>query len=137
MYTYTFNNSFSVIYLLVLFYQVPQDAADLKKNIYYCRGCRNYLPSTDFTLTVNSRVMGLCFHCKELDGEARQREDFSHYKFILKRLCKDEAEYNPDSKIPYLLQVYWINHILEPPLSLLSLHITTGIQEEKYYVCVH
>ncbi|XP_062858578.1 IQ and ubiquitin-like domain-containing protein isoform X2 [Trichomycterus rosablanca] len=86
------------------FLQVPQDAADLKKNIYYCRGCRNYLPSTDFALTVNSRVVGLCCRCKELDGEARQREDFSHYKTILKRLCKDEAEYNPDTKIPYLLQ---------------------------------
>ncbi|XP_062858594.1 IQ and ubiquitin-like domain-containing protein isoform X4 [Trichomycterus rosablanca] len=84
--------------------KVPQDAADLKKNIYYCRGCRNYLPSTDFALTVNSRVVGLCCRCKELDGEARQREDFSHYKTILKRLCKDEAEYNPDTKIPYLLQ---------------------------------
>lgn len=84
--------------------QVPQDSGHLK-NVRFCRGCSKFLPSSEFSLTVNSRMLRLCRHCKALDNEARQRKDFFYYKTILKRLCKDESEVNPDAKIPYLLQV--------------------------------
>ena len=35
--------------------KVPQDPAKLKSNTYYCRSCCQYLPSTDFELSTNSR----------------------------------------------------------------------------------
>lgn len=84
---------------------MAQDPEQLRKNVIFCRGCTKFLPSSEFSLAVNTRVVRLCRHCKELDNEAQQREDFSCYKNILKHLCKDESELNPDAKIPYLLQV--------------------------------
>ncbi|XP_072529817.1 IQ motif and ubiquitin-like domain-containing protein [Salminus brasiliensis] len=81
------------------FLRVPQDPAQLKKNIYFCRSCGNYLLAP-----ASIRVMGLCLQCSELDNEARCRKDFSHYKTILKRLHESEAESSPDAKITYLLQ---------------------------------
>lgn len=95
--------------------QIPQDPAKLRKNIYFCRGCNSYLRSTDFPLTANARVVGQCRRCSELDNVARHREDFSHYKNILRRLRKAEAERNPDAKIPYLLQVRSGAHISPIP----------------------
>ncbi|KAI5627059.1 IQ and ubiquitin-like domain-containing protein isoform X1 [Silurus asotus] len=83
---------------------VPQDPEQLKKKNHMCRGCSKFLPRSEFPLTLTSRMMGLCRHCKQLDNEARHREDFTHYRNILKRLRKDESELNPDAKIPYLLQ---------------------------------
>lgn len=56
-------------------------------------------------MTVKTHTVGLCRHCKELDNEARHREDFANYKSILHHLRTDESKVNPDAKIPYLLQV--------------------------------
>ncbi|KAF5907521.1 IQ and ubiquitin-like domain-containing protein isoform X1, partial [Clarias magur] len=92
--------------------RVPQQSEHLK-NVRFCRGCSKFLPSSEFSLTVNSRMLRLCRHCKELDNEARQRKDFSYYKTILKRLCKDESEINPDAKIPYLLQEQDIRYLVD------------------------
>ena len=36
-------------------FQVPQDVSKLRSNVYYCRSCCQYLPSTDFELSTNSR----------------------------------------------------------------------------------
>ncbi|MCJ8735972.1 hypothetical protein PDJAM_G00253630 [Pangasius djambal] len=93
--------------------RVPQDPEQLKKNVNFCRGCSNFLPCSEFSLTVNARMVGLCRHCKELDNEARHREDFSCYKTILKRLRKDESEVNPDAKIPYLLQEQDVRYLVD------------------------
>lgn len=90
---------------------MPQDPADLKKNIYLCRGCNEYQLSTDFALKTNSSAVGLCRRCMELDNEARQREDLSLYKNILRCLRDTEAECSPDAKITYLLQVKFM-HVL-------------------------
>ncbi|XP_053340517.1 IQ and ubiquitin-like domain-containing protein [Clarias gariepinus] len=92
--------------------RVPQDSGHLK-NVRFCRGCSKFLPSSEFSLTVNSRMLRLCRHCKALDNEARQRKDFFYYKTILKRLCKDESEVNPDAKIPYLLQEQDIRYLVD------------------------
>ena len=35
--------------------KVPKDPATLCTNVYYCRSCGQYLPSTDFELSANSR----------------------------------------------------------------------------------
>jgi hypothetical protein len=37
--------------------KVPQDPMILRTNIYYCRSCCQYLPSTDFELSTNSRYL--------------------------------------------------------------------------------
>lgn len=36
--------------------KVPQDPSTLCTNVYYCRSCAQYLPSTDFELSANSRL---------------------------------------------------------------------------------
>ncbi|XP_062404102.1 IQ and ubiquitin-like domain-containing protein isoform X2 [Sardina pilchardus] len=93
--------------------RIPQDPAELRKDIYYCRGCNAYLRSTHFALTANARAVGHCRRCSELDNEARHREDFSHYKSILRRVRKAEAECNPDAKIPYLLQEQDLRYLVD------------------------
>ncbi|MBN3315065.1 IQUB protein, partial [Atractosteus spatula] len=93
--------------------KVPQDPAQLRKNIYFCPGCRSYLPSTDFSLTLNSRSVGRCRKCSKLDNEARRREDLSKYKNILKHLRKSEAEYNEDAKIAFLLQEKDLQYLVD------------------------
>ncbi|KAF4081393.1 hypothetical protein AMELA_G00160860 [Ameiurus melas] len=90
-----------------------QDPEQLRKNVHFCRGCSNFLPCSEFSLTVNARTVGLCRHCKVLDNEARHREDFSYYKTILKRLRTDESEVNPDAKIPYLLQQQDLRYLVD------------------------
>ncbi|CAB1323482.1 unnamed protein product [Coregonus sp. 'balchen'] len=92
---------------------VPQDPAQLRKNIYFCRGCSRYLLSTDFALTANARLVGKCRSCSELDNEARRREDFSHYKTILRRLRKTEAQRNKEAKITYLLQEQDLRYLVD------------------------
>ncbi|XP_051740550.1 IQ and ubiquitin-like domain-containing protein isoform X2 [Ctenopharyngodon idella] len=93
--------------------RVPQDPADLKKNIYLCRGCNEYQLSTDFALKTNSSAVGLCRRCMELDNEARQREDLSLYKNILRCLRDTEAECSPDAKITYLLQEQDLRYLVD------------------------
>ncbi|XP_076863418.1 solute carrier family 13 member 1 isoform X2 [Brachyhypopomus gauderio] len=93
--------------------KVPQDPSQLRKNVYICRSCSSYLLSTDFALPANARVVGLCRRCSELDNEARLRDDFSHYETILRRLCKTELEYSPDSKLTYLLQKQDLRYLVD------------------------
>lgn len=93
--------------------RVPQDPADLKKNIYLCRGCNEYQSCTDFALNTNASAVGLCHRCMELDNEARQREDFSLYKNILRCLRDTEAECSPDAKITYLLQEQDLRYLVD------------------------
>ncbi|XP_027029299.2 IQ and ubiquitin-like domain-containing protein isoform X1 [Tachysurus fulvidraco] len=93
--------------------RVAQDPEQLRKNVIFCRGCTKFLPSSEFSLAVNTRVVRLCRRCKELDNEAQQREDFFCYKNILKHLCKDESELNPDAKIPYLIQEQDLRYLVD------------------------
>ncbi|KAL1247637.1 hypothetical protein QQF64_023013 [Cirrhinus molitorella] len=95
------------------FLQVPQDPADLKKNIYLCRGCNEYQSSTDFALKTNASAVGLCRRCMDLDNEARRREDFSLYKNILRCLRESEAECSPEAKITYLLQEQDLRYLVD------------------------
>ncbi|XP_073687747.1 IQ motif and ubiquitin-like domain-containing protein [Garra rufa] len=95
------------------FLQVPQDPADLKKNIYLCRGCNEYQSSTDFSLKTNATAVGFCRRCLDLDNEARRREDFSLYKNILRCLRESEAECSPEAKITYLLQEQDLRYLVD------------------------
>jgi len=93
--------------------RVPEDPSSLRKNIYYCRGCGNYLPSTDFELTTNARSIGRCRKCKNLDSEGRLREDFSRYRSLLHSIRSTEEAYNDESKIIFLLTEADLRYLAE------------------------
>ncbi|XP_068132480.1 IQ motif and ubiquitin-like domain-containing protein isoform X2 [Hyperolius riggenbachi] len=93
--------------------KVPQDSSVLRKNIYFCPSCKSYLPSTEFSLSANARSIGRCRKCSKLDNEARQREEFSKYRLLLKQLKKSELEYGDDSKIAFLLQQEDLQYLVE------------------------
>ncbi|XP_040267691.1 IQ and ubiquitin-like domain-containing protein [Bufo bufo] len=93
--------------------RVPQDSAVFRKNIYFCPSCKSYLPSTEFSLSANARTIGRCRKCSKLDNEARQREEFTKYKMLLKQLKKSEADYGDDTKIAFLLQQEDLQYLVE------------------------
>ena len=119
-----------IISLLFFFsYQVPQDPSVLRTNVYYCRSCCQYLPSTDFELSTKSRYIGHCLYfllspsilpfllslhspysvighcrqCKELDNKACAKEDYTLYHAMLKTIRKTEENYQV---IPTLSLLY-------------------------------
>uniref|UniRef100_A0A8C5MXZ3 IQ motif and ubiquitin domain containing n=1 Tax=Leptobrachium leishanense TaxID=445787 RepID=A0A8C5MXZ3_9ANUR len=93
--------------------KVPQDSSVLRKNIYFCPSCKNYLPSTEFALSATARTVGRCRQCSKLDNEARQREDFAKYSVLLKQLRKAEAEYGDEARIAFLLQQQDLQYLIE------------------------
>ncbi|KAK3103197.1 hypothetical protein FSP39_017279 [Pinctada imbricata] len=84
--------------------KVPQDPSELRNNIYFCPSCNQYLPSTQFGLSSNSRNVGKCRKCTKIDNDARTRQDYSTYTHMLKQLRKAEERYADNSKIAFLLQ---------------------------------
>ncbi|XP_034623939.1 IQ and ubiquitin-like domain-containing protein isoform X2 [Trachemys scripta elegans] len=93
--------------------KVPPDPLKLYQNIYFCRGCKSYLPSTEFSVPANSRTVGRCRRCCKLDNEARRREAFLKYKLMLKNLRKSEADYQDDAKIVYVVQQKDLQYMVE------------------------
>ncbi|OCT89049.1 IQ and ubiquitin-like domain-containing protein [Xenopus laevis] len=93
--------------------KVPEDPSALRKNIYFCPSCKNYLPSTEFSLSSIARTVGRCRKCSKLDNEARDREEFSKYKTLLKQLKQSEAEYGDGSRIAFLLQQQDLKYLVE------------------------
>ncbi|XP_069101065.1 IQ motif and ubiquitin-like domain-containing protein [Argopecten irradians] len=93
--------------------KVPQDPSSLRKNIYFCPSCNQYLPSTDFALSSNSRTVGKCRKCAKIDNDARTRQDISTYQYMLKVLRKTEEMYGDDSKIAFLLQEQDLRYLVE------------------------
>ncbi|XP_002734642.2 IQ motif and ubiquitin-like domain-containing protein [Saccoglossus kowalevskii] len=93
--------------------KVPQDPATLRKNIYFCSSCNQYLPSTDFSLSSNARVVGKCRQCTKLDNDGRTRQDYSHYRYLLKNVRKSEENFGDDSRIAFLLQEVDLRYLVE------------------------
>ncbi|XP_053320863.1 IQ and ubiquitin-like domain-containing protein [Spea bombifrons] len=93
--------------------KVPQDFTVLRKNIYFCPSCKNYLPSTEFSLSASARTVGRCRKCSKLDNEARKREEFSKYNNLLKQLKKAEADYGDEARIAFLLQQQDLQYLVE------------------------
>nr|XP_009685640.1 PREDICTED: IQ and ubiquitin-like domain-containing protein isoform X1 [Struthio camelus australis] len=93
--------------------KVPPDPLKLYKNVNFCRSCKNYLPSTEFSIPANSRTIGRCRLCCKIDNEARQREACLKYKLILKNLRESEADYQDDAKIVYLVQQQDLQYLIE------------------------
>ncbi|XP_062457638.1 IQ and ubiquitin-like domain-containing protein isoform X2 [Rhea pennata] len=93
--------------------KVPPDPLKFYKNVNFCRSCKNYLPSTEFSVPANSRTIGRCRLCCKIDNEARQREAFLKYRLILKNLRESEADYQDDAKIVYLVQQRDLQYMVE------------------------
>nr|XP_029133386.1 IQ and ubiquitin-like domain-containing protein [Labrus bergylta] len=93
--------------------KVPQNPSKLKDNMFLCGGCNRYLQSVNFRPTANARRSGRCQDCIGLENIAGPRSDVSCYKNILRRLRGDEKQINPESKIPYLLQVEDVRYLVE------------------------
>ncbi|XP_033102972.1 IQ and ubiquitin-like domain-containing protein isoform X1 [Anneissia japonica] len=93
--------------------KVPQDPSTLRKNIYFCPSCNSYLPSTEFLLSSNSKVVGKCRCCTKIDNDGRLRQDFSHYHYMLKSLRKAEEAIGDGSRIPFLLQETDLRYLVE------------------------
>ncbi|NXD22248.1 IQUB protein, partial [Spelaeornis formosus] len=93
--------------------KAPQDPLKLYKNVYFCHSCENYLASTEFPIPANSRTIGRCRSCYQLDNEARQREAYLKYRLILENLRKSEVDYQDDSKIVFLVQLPDLHYLVE------------------------
>nr|XP_056703166.1 IQ and ubiquitin-like domain-containing protein [Euleptes europaea] len=93
--------------------KVPPDPMKLYHNIYFCLGCKCYLPSTDFALAASSRTVGRCRRCCKLDNEARQREAFLKYKLMLRNLRQSEMNYKDNAKIAFLIQQQDLQYMVE------------------------
>ncbi|XP_072050656.1 IQ motif and ubiquitin-like domain-containing protein [Amphiura filiformis] len=93
--------------------KVPQDPSSLRKNIHYCQSCNSYLPSTEFQLSSNSKLVGRCRRCTKLDNDARTRQDFSHFRFMLRSLRKSEENMQDGSRIAFLLQEDDLRYLVE------------------------
>lgn len=93
--------------------KVPQDPSVLRKNIYFCPSCNSYLPSTEFALSSNSRNVGKCRRCTKIDNDARIRQDYSHYRYLLKQLRKAEEQFGDGSKIAFLLQEHDLRYLVD------------------------
>ncbi|KAL6106221.1 iqub [Pungitius sinensis] len=93
--------------------KVPQNASQLKNDMFLCVACRRYLLSSDFSPTAGTGPSGRCRDCTDLDNVARCREDFSRYENILRRLRADEQRLNEEAKIPFLLQVEDLRYLVE------------------------
>ena len=86
-------------------FQVPQDPNSLRKNVYFCSGCNQYLLSTEFPLSSNTQSVSRCRECTKIENDSRVRQDFSHYRYMLQALRQAEENYADNSKIAFLLQV--------------------------------
>ncbi|KAJ6654104.1 hypothetical protein lerEdw1_007468 [Lerista edwardsae] len=93
--------------------KVPPDPIRLYHNIYFCLGCKRYLPSTDFAISASSHTVGRCRLCCKLDNEARQREAFFKYKRMLRNLRQSEVNYMDGAKIAFVLQLQDLQYMIE------------------------
>ncbi|XP_034306877.2 IQ motif and ubiquitin-like domain-containing protein isoform X1 [Magallana gigas] len=93
--------------------KVPQDPSALRKNIYFCPSCNQYLPSTEFALSSNSRTVGKCHKCTKIDNDARTRQDYSTYTYMLKMLRRSEERHGDGSRIAFLLQEQDLRYLVK------------------------
>ncbi|XP_038609148.1 IQ and ubiquitin-like domain-containing protein [Tachyglossus aculeatus] len=94
--------------------KVPQDPLKLYKNIRFCRSCKTYLPSTEFSISTTTLRQDIhCRQCCKLDNEARCREAFLQFKLLLNNLRKSEINYEDKSTIIFLIQLPDLQYIVE------------------------
>lgn len=66
------------------------------------------------------------FRALQLDNEARTRQDYSHYRVMMRSLRRSEENYHDNSKIAYLIQVWKVNG--QVTQKLVRIHTTPLIQ---------
>ncbi|XP_066490202.1 IQ motif and ubiquitin-like domain-containing protein [Tiliqua scincoides] len=93
--------------------KVPPDPIKLYHNIYFCLGCKRYLPSTDFAISGSSHSIGRCHLCCKLDNQACKREAFLKYKRMLRSLRQSEVNYMDGAKIAFVLQLQDLQYMVE------------------------
>ena len=59
------------------------------------------------------RVVGHCRQCRELDNQARAREDFTLYRAMLRNIRKSEERFQDKSHIVFLLQEPDLRYLVE------------------------
>ncbi|XP_049578315.1 IQ motif and ubiquitin-like domain-containing protein isoform X6 [Syngnathus scovelli] len=93
--------------------KVPQSTAQLKNDVFLCHGCQRHLGSAHFRSCARSHLSRRCLDCTRLRNIAGSRDDFSCYKYMLKRLRDAELLLNKDNIIPFILQVEDIQYLVE------------------------
>ncbi|PWA30391.1 hypothetical protein CCH79_00017678 [Gambusia affinis] len=93
--------------------KVHKKPTELQHDMFFCHGCQRYLWSADFGSSTTGCRSRRCRNCTSLDNIARSRDDNSVYQSILRRLRTDELRLNPETSIPFLLQVDDIRYLIE------------------------
>ncbi|XP_023199859.1 IQ and ubiquitin-like domain-containing protein isoform X2 [Xiphophorus maculatus] len=93
--------------------KVHKKPSELQHDMFFCHGCQRYLWSADFDSSPTGCRSRRCRNCTRLDNVARSRDDNSVYQSILRRLRTDEHRLNPETSIPFLLQVDDIRYLIE------------------------
>ncbi|XP_054878630.1 IQ and ubiquitin-like domain-containing protein isoform X2 [Poeciliopsis prolifica] len=93
--------------------KVHKKPSELQHDMFFCHGCQRYLWSADFGSSTTGCRSRRCRNCTSLDNVARSRDDNSVYQSILRRLRTDELRLNPETSIPFLLQVDDIRYLIE------------------------
>lgn len=99
------QTNLAVIVLCTVFMQVPPDTPELRKNVYYCTSCSQYLPSAEFHLSSNSKTVGRCRQCSKKTNEAITRQEHTQYTYILQNVWSTEEILGNKSKIAFLMKV--------------------------------
>uniref|UniRef100_A0A3P8UIV3 IQ motif and ubiquitin domain containing n=1 Tax=Cynoglossus semilaevis TaxID=244447 RepID=A0A3P8UIV3_CYNSE len=93
--------------------KAPAKSSHDKNQILRCISCHCYKSSTEVTLAANARLSGRCQDCYRLDNMARWHIELFCYRNILSKLRANELQFNEDAKIPFLLQVEDVQHLVE------------------------
>ncbi|CAF1503941.1 unnamed protein product [Rotaria magnacalcarata] len=84
--------------------KVPQDPviAQEQKTLY-CRSCQKYYPSTEFSVSSTNANIGKCRQCFRLENIANKRTDQTKFKFLLKKIEKEECAYSDGARCIFFL----------------------------------
>ncbi|XP_077452531.1 IQ motif and ubiquitin-like domain-containing protein [Stigmatopora argus] len=93
--------------------KVPQSTTQLKNDLFLCHSCQRYLNSCHFRSCTRGHLGRRCQDCARLKNIAGNRDDFSCYRNMLKRLRDGELLLNKDNTIPFILQVEDIQYLVE------------------------
>ncbi|CAF0827647.1 unnamed protein product [Adineta steineri] len=86
--------------------KVPQDPVSAtEQKTLYCRSCQQYYPSTEFSVSSTNAKIGKCRQCLRLENIANKRADHTKFKFLLKKIEKEECGYNDGASCVFLLTV--------------------------------
>ncbi|CAF0725391.1 unnamed protein product [Rotaria sordida] len=100
--------------------KVPQDpVVATEQKTLYCRSCQKYYPSTEFSVSSTNAKVGKCRQCLRLENIANKRTDQTKFKFLFKKIEKDECDYNDGARcifflttndIEYMFKNIWDSH---------------------------